>query len=614
MQGTCYNGRVRYLLIALIAAARIAAGATTTATIKGTITDVSRGSALPSMIAAAYTATGELQGTASSDARGDYILNLQPGHYRVLAYDPNGAFATEFGGNADSFDSSPIVNLATSLTGVNFGMEKAGTVSGTVRSSGSPLSSITIAAYNVGTGTRRGFVQTAPDGSYSVELAPGQYKIAAYDDTGRYSVAFFPNALTFDSAGAVSLASSQQVTADFDLPYAGHLSGTVIDATTNVVLAGATVLAYTANGAVIASTLSDAAGNFAVPVPPGSYKLVAADASHVYASGFVDDANSFVNERTVTVSASQLVSAIRIPMHRSGAVSGRVKDAAGTALTGMTIAAYNNDGSQRASTATATNGAYTLFLPPGDFRIAAYDPARVFVTQFYPQRAFFSSATSLTVNVAQTTPSIDFTLGRGARFNGTIVDAATNTPVDGISVGAYDDNGNLMNLDVTDGGGDYTLVVPSGRFKLAAFDNGLRYVTGYGGGSPNYDNAVDFQADGTATVRVDFSLTRGVHITGTVLDAAAAFVPVSSVEVGVLDAEGNRVATTTTHDGRFDLVLVPGSYRLLAVDPLGRYYASFYNGAWTLQTASAVIVGVNGLANPITMTLVPVSRRHPAHH
>ena len=614
MQRTCYYGRVRYLLFPLIAVAQVAAGASSVATIKGTITDASRGTALSSMVAAAYTPSGDLQATATSDSTGAYILNLQPGHYRVLAYDPNGSFATEFGGNADSFETSPIINLSTTVSSINFGMEKAGTVSGTVTSSGLPLSSITIAAYNVISGTRRGFTQTAPNGTYALALAPGQYKIAAYDVTATYSVTFFSNVLTFDAATPLTLASSQQLTANFDLPRSAHLSGAVFDRDTNVVLSGATVFAYLSDGTAIAATLSDPAGNFSMAVPPGSYKLAAADATHIYAAGFVDDANSFANERTLIVNAGQSSGGINIPLRRAGALGGRVKDSTGAALAAMSVAAYNSDGSQRAVTTTDTNGNYALYVPPGNFRVAAYDPARVFVTQFYPLRNLYSAADFVGVGAAQTTSAIDFTLGRGARFNGTIVDGGSRMPIDGISVGAYDDAGNLMNLGVTDSSGNYTLVVPPGLFKLAASDDRLRYITSYGGGSASYNGAPGFEADGTSTVRVDFSLTPGVHITGTVADAAATFTPVSNVEVGVLDAEGNRLATTTTHDSRFDLVLAPGSYRLLAVDPLGRYFATFYNGAWTLQTASPVVVGVNGLANPITMTLLPASRHHPAHH
>jgi len=600
MQRACYYGRVRYLLLPLWAVAQIVSGATIT----GTITD-SRGTALPSMVAAAYTPTGDLQGTAASDSRGAYILNLQPGRYRVLAYDLSGAFATEFGGNADSFDTSPMVNLSSTVGGINFSMEKAGTISGTVVSAGAPLSGITIAAYNVGSGTRRAFTQTAANGTYSLAIAPGQYKFAAYDQSGTYALAFFANTPTFDGALPLSVASTQQLTANFDLPRAAHLSGTVVDIDTNVILPGTTVFAYSADGTSIASTLSDSAGNFAFAVPPGSYKLVAADVSHIYAAGFADDANSFSNAHTLTPGAGQSISAIRIPLHRAGVVAGKVTESTGAVLAGISVAAYNNDGSQRTVATTDPSGSYKLTLPPGDFRIAAFDSFGVFVTQFYPQRVLFSNATSVAVTAAQTTPSIDFALGRGAHFNGNIVDLTTQTPIEGVSVGAYDDAGNQMNVGVTDSMGNYTLVIPSGRFKLAAFDARFRYVTRYGGGSPNYENAVAYPADAPANVRVDFSMARGVHVTGTVADSSGGLA-VSGVDIAVLDPDGNRLATTTAHDGRFDFVLAPGSYRLLAVDPLGRYGATFYDGP--------VVVSANGLANPITMTLLQIGRRHPAHH
>src|SRR6266480_6876505 len=129
-------GRLCLLVVAM-------AGSASGVTIKGSITDAVRHTALPSMVAAAYTPTGSLVMTATSDPQGNYTLNLPAGRYRLLAYDINGAFATEFGGNADSFETSPIFSTNDN---VNFVMEKAGTVSGTVTSGIAPLSGITVAA------------------------------------------------------------------------------------------------------------------------------------------------------------------------------------------------------------------------------------------------------------------------------------------------------------------------------------------------------------------------------------------------------------------------------------------------------------------------------------
>jgi hypothetical protein len=216
--------------------------------------------------------------------------------------------------------------------------------------------------------------------------------------------------------------------------------------------------------------------------------------------------------------------------------------------------------------------------------------------------------------VAQTTSAIDFVLVRGARFSGTITDQQTGAPVAGVSVGAFDAAGNIMSVGVTDSSGNFALVVPPGSYKLAAFDNLLRYTTSYGGGAPNYDTAAIFEVSGDTTRHVDFTVTRGIHIAGTVIDSAAAFVPVSNVQIGALDLAGDRVATATVHDGVFDLVLAPGTYKLLAVDPEGRFYAMFYNNALTLDTANPIVVHSTGISSPITMTLIRVVRRRPVHH
>ena len=601
-----------YVCLLLTAFAGSAAGVT----IKGTITDASRGTALPSMVAAAYTPTGTLVMTTTSDAQGNYTLTLPADHYRLLAYDPNGAYATEFGGNADSFETSPVVNATANINSINFAMEKAGVVTGTVTSAAGSLSSVTVAAYNLTSGTRRGFTLTAPNGTYSLALAPGEYKIAAYDDAATYSVVFFQNAPTFAAATTITLVSGQQASGvDFRLPLSAHLTGSVVDGDTNGILPGSTVLAYSADGATIASsTTADANGNFTLNVPAGTYKIVAADTNRIYATGFVGDANSFANERPISVDAGQTLNAIGIPMHRAGVVAGRVTDSAGVRLQGITVAAFNDDGSQRTVARTDVDGTYTLLLPAGTYRIASYDTGLVFATQFYSQRIVFANATPVRVVAAQTIPAIDFALTHGARFSGTVTDQTTHAPVAGVSVGAYDDAGNAVNVATTDSSGNYALVIPSGSYRLVAFDTQLRYIAAYGGGAQNYDNAAVFPMVSDGTRRIDFALARGVRISGTVIDTTATFTPVSDVQIGALDLAGNRIATAIAHDGAFDLVLAPGTYKLLAVDPLGRFYPMFYNSAWTLATATAISVRDTGLSSPVSLSLVRITRHHPVRH
>jgi len=603
---------VSLFLLSLITASGAAA-----VSISGTVRDALTQAPLGSMVTAAYTPGGAFQASATTDPQGRYILNVSAGSYRVLAYDRAGVYATGFNGDADSFESSPVVDATNDINALNFSLRRGGTINGSVSAAatGVLLSGMTVAAYNLSTGTRRGFTQSAANGMYSLVLPPGQYKIAAYDNSGTYAPRFYPDQATFASAATVSVTAGISANGiNFQLPIAAHLNGRVFDADANVILSGTTVFAYPLDGiAAAASALSDATGNFTLAVGPGSYKLVVADASQIYAAGYVNDANSFANEGAISVAAGQIVTEIRIPLHRAGSVTGRVTDS-GAPLAGITVAAYNDDGSQRAATQTDPAGAYVLLLPAGSFRIAAYDNSITYATQFYRSRNVFSEGTPVSVATAQITRAIDFSLVRGTRFNGTITDRSNGTAISGISVAAYDQAGNVVATGTSDATGNYTLVVPSGNYKLVAFDTSLRYATAYSGSAANYEAAALYQVDGDESQRVDFRPTRGVRVSGIVADASSAFVPLSGIQIDALDSSGNRIATTVTNGGAFDLVLTPGIYKLLAVDPLHRFYATFYNSAYTLAEATPVVVQSNGVEAPIKLLLARLARHRAIGH
>jgi len=593
----------------------LTAGSLSAATISGTVTDADLKSPLGLMVVAAYTESGTLQSTTTSDSQGRYVLGVPAGGYRVLAYDQAGVYATAFGNDAESFETSPVVSVVDGVTGINFSLRRGGNVTGLVIAlgAGRPLSGITVAAYNL-SGTRRGFTQTDSPGTYSLVLPPGQYKLAAFDERGVFATRFFADAQSFPAATTVTVVAERPTPdINFFLELAGRLVGTVVDADTHVVLPSLTVIAYTVDGtSSVGNTISDAAGNFNLSVPAGSYKMVAADPLRIFANGYVDDANSFNAEEAVTVTSGDFSNAIHIPLHRAGTVSGRVTDAGGAPLPRIGVAAYYADGSQRTVTQTDSDGAYFLLLPPGSFRIGAYDESIVYVTQFHPHRNTFTAADAVIAMVGQTTAEIDFSLIRGTRFTGLLTEQATGVPIPGVSVAAYDVDGNLMATSISNNSGSYALVIPPGSFRFVAFDNLLRYITAYGGGAPNYENAIIYQVDGTSAQRIDFALSHGVRVSGTVVDSALQ--PVSGVQIGALDLAGNRVASAMSSGGVFDLVLATNTYKFLATDPLQLFHPIFFNAASTLAGAAPVAVQINGGTTPIRFVLTRWERRRAAPH
>jgi hypothetical protein len=609
LQKSCWAAAV------CIAAFAASAGA---AVVKGTVTDAGNGSRLPNMIVAAYNVGGTQQlAFATTDSNGTYSLSLSPGSYRLLAYDNTLTYATAYAGDADSFETSTITTVTGDGNGPNFALRRAGTITGTVvaASNGAPLSGMTVAAYNSASGTRRGFTQTDSAGKYTLVLPPGPYRVAAYADNGTYSPRFYNDQPSFATAADINVVAGQPVSStNLRLALASHVSGNVIDGDTNLPLPNKIVAVYTTDGTQVASVVTDAIGSFTLSLPAGGYKFVAADTSRIYATGYVSDANSFANEPVVSTQAGQNTSGVQIPLHRAGVVSGEIHDASDAPLAGITVAAYNADGTQRATTQTSTSGAYSLLLPPGSYRIAAYDNNLVYATEFYPDRILFNDARPVTVIENATLNGIDLSLVPGGKISGTITDQQSGAPVGGVTVAAYDIDGNLISSGTSASNGKYALVVPAGAYRFIAFDNQLRYITAYSGGASNFETASSMSVTVASTNQLNFALAQGVLLSGSVVDQSAPFTPVSDVEIGALDAAGNRVASATVSGGSFNLVVAPGTYKLLATDPLGRFSATFYNGAPTLDAATPVVVTANGTGAPITILLSRAQRHRSVRH
>src|SRR5260370_1369208 len=169
-----------------------------------------------------------------------------------------------------------------------------------------------------------------------------------------------------------------------------------------------------------------------------------------------------------------------------------------------------------------------------------------------------------------------------------------------------------MTTTITDASGNYAFVLPAGTFTLVAFDGQLRYVTAYSGGASNYESSSLFQVDWNSSRRVDFALSGGIRVSGSVVDSY--LLGISGIQVDALDLNGNRVTSANTSDGTFDLVLKPNTYKLLANDPLQRFRPLFFSSSASLAAATPVVVQSSGMTVPLTFILAHAGRRHAASH
>lgn len=577
-------------------------------TVTGTIRAADSRVALAGKVVAAYDTTGTLRGTATSDATGLYVLALPSGSYRVLAYDLDGFYATMFDANAESFETSPLTTVGESDTvRRDFSLFTGGTISGTVlTTSGAPIAEAVVEAYNP-SGTRRGFTVTDAQGQYSMVLPPGGYKILAYDSARLYGFSFFREAISFDDAWLLTVRASQHSAATFRLASASRITGSVSDAATGLPLGSITVYAYTAAGALVAATTTNANGSYSLSLPPGLYRLVAADPTRHFATGYGADASAFETSTVITLGAGEQSNA-QLALFRGATIAGRVLDATGAPVANVIAAAYNLNGTVHASATTNADGTYEILVAPGTYKLVLFDPQLVYATRFFGGSHDFISSGPVGLAAGQSLRGFDFSVIRGGRITGTVRDGATGRA--GITVGAYDAAGLLVATAVTSASGAYAMVVPPGEYRIVAFDTELRYAASYDQGSTTYEQTPPRAVGAGATVTANIALRRGLVVSGDVTDRNGQLV--SGVNIFALDASQNRVAGGVATDGAFAFAVPAGTYKFVAIDGAGRYAITYYQRAATFDAAPWVTV--SSQTPRLTFVLEQVMRRRAARH
>jgi len=227
--------------------------------------------------------------TTRSDALGHYQLGpMLPGAYFVRA-DPSVAqgYAEQLWNGASDLAFATAVNVAASndAAGVDFHLQAAATITGTVRDAGgTPLVGVDLDLFDATTLTRlRKSALSASDGTYSFEtITPGSYVLRADPKPPQVQARQYydlqPNKTVADTVtvGAGGTASG----IDFALPLAGTISGQVFDGSgTPVYNMDLDILVVLGSTAVLMeqNATSDLNGGYTFEqLPPGDY-VVRAD-------------------------------------------------------------------------------------------------------------------------------------------------------------------------------------------------------------------------------------------------------------------------------------------------------------------------------------------------
>ena len=327
---------------------------------------------------------------------------------------------------------------------------------------------------------------------------------------------------------------------DFGLVAGGRIGGTVTSAAGGLPLVNVRVSVYRPDGSYVTDAYSDSSGAYTVAgLPPAAYYAQTSNAL-----GYVDEVydnitctGGFCNVTSgtsINVTAGSTAPA-NFGLAQGGRISGTVTDAAtGLPLANTSVQIYSSSGSYVAYASTNGSGSYaTLGLPAGTYRARTSNTSG-YVDELYDNISCPSGSCSVTsgapisVTAGSTTSGISFALAAGGGISGTVTDASTGLPLAPGIGRRLQLQRQLRHVRTHHSSGAYTTAAALAvRNRTSRWHRpSLGYVTEL------YDDIPCFGSSCTKTVGrpisvtggvatgIDFALTPGGRISGTVTDAS----------------------------------------------------------------------------------------------
>ena len=520
-----------------------------------------------------------------------FVRTANSGDYRDVLY-KNIACPQ---GSCDVTQGTRVGVTASSTTaGIDFALEPRGRISGVVldAATGAPLANVAVqivdeAGNGVATASTDGL------GRYRVsDLVSGSY-YAWTSGSQSHIDAAYGNRPCPGTGCVISLSKQIAVIApfatkavDFALQPGGRISGTAADAD-GAPLGNVEVVFYNATGSPIGSTRTDASGGYVSRcLPSGTYYARAADSGEhvgILYGGEICPAGTCrtTSGVSISVTAPDTATGIDFTLALGGHIGGTVTDSAGTPLPSIFVDFYDISGTYAGYALTNDSGLYASTpLLPGKYLVRTENNTG-YVDQVYGGGSCTGSACDLSSGsavgvTAQGAPAgIDFSLYRGGRISGQVVDAA-GAPLAGVLVTIYDVAGVEVGAmhSVTDSLGNYGWEGLATGTYYARTVNSQGYVDElYGGAScpggactVTSGKPISVNAPNAATA-INFVLNRGSLVSGTVKDPTGT--PLSGVQVWIYTAAGASTGFGTTS--------ASGVYTTHDALPTGTYYARTSN-------------------------------------
>lgn len=413
------------------------------------------------------------------------------------------------------------------------------TISGTVRSGGTPVSGAVVVLLD---SAQDGEVVTGSitdaNGNYSINAAPGMYGLLPVK----------PGYISdFSQAPQVNLGPGQNLTSDLllNLATGATVSGRFYDAddTTKGVPVGQ--LLFSTEEGLISLAFTGADGSYSLKLPPAQWILEGIDEGPVL-YGYMGTEDEFLINATAGDVRQD------VPLEKgTSLVYGSVKRADNnTPLAGVAVGVDNFSVGLAVETLTDADGNYAVAVADGQWYVrASHD-------QILPEfRAYlFGSGESITLSTGESR-RIDITaLPATSTITGSVkTSTGTGLPFIGVYAVATINGKSLQANGETDEQGNYTLPVIDGSWSVGVSNTDLSEL---GLQSPQSQTIT---VSGTAVANF-VARAPSSHIRGRVVDDTGA--PVASIQVNAFPSGGGFAQAQTDANGNFDLGVEGGTWTL----------------------------------------------------
>jgi len=438
---------------------------------------------------------------------GAYTLSVPPGSYDVTVSKE---------GLIPPSPSSVSIGPDGVITGINFTMTpNAGTISGTVASSGGAVPNATVTASR---DDQTVSTTTTDLGEYSLSVSPDTWALQA-DKSG-----FTPSDTTTLTVGAGQQSNGN----DFDLQSrVALISGTVTDGSSSIRDATVTVTSIEDMDDDPRTSQTQVDGGFSISVESGeSYRV------HATKQGFRSDTDT-----TDTLSPEEETSLSFQLTPTPASVEGTVTDEAGSTLSGASVRALQN-GDAVDSTSTEANGAYSLSLEDEDYLIEV------------SLGGYSSSQRETSLGVGEDIGGFDFALAENfSTLRGTVTDDSSNAVSDALISAAGPSTSSVRSE-------------PDGSYILTGLSAGAYEIDVSKSGFEDQELEIALEGGTSTTKDVTLPVLRG-QIQGQISTADG--MSLEGATVTALSSTNQTFSTTSGSDGAYSISSLPvGTYDVSA--------------------------------------------------